>query len=89
MILGLDDLSGLFQLHDSMIINIMHPHSIEPRESQTSSKSNYMMLQPCRQIYQTDLELCQPTVQSLEAPVFSASASAETDMIRILRGLVN
>lgn len=61
---------------------------MEPRESQTLSKSNYIMLQPCRQLYQTNLESYQLRKSSLEAPVLYTSASTKINIMPILQCLM-
>lgn len=64
-------------------------HIMEPCESQTLSKSNYIMLHPCRQLYQTNLESYQLIKSSLEAPVLYTSASTKINIMPILQCLMS
>lgn len=68
--------------------DIRYSHNMEPYEIQALSKSDYIILRACRQLYQTNLESGQLTKSSLEAPVLYTSTSAKINITCILQCLI-
>lgn len=68
--------------------DVTYSHNMESYEIQALSKSNYIILQAHRQLYQTNLESGQLTKSSLEAPVLYTSDTAKINITSILQCLI-